>query len=148
MSSTYLSLYYHFVFSTKDRRPVISATWRSRLHDYLGGTVNGFGGQSKCVGGTDDHVHLLVELRATHALADFIRELKKASSIWVHDELDQRDFAWQEGYAAFTVSASGVDEVRRYIENQEEHHRERTFGEELRLFLQKAGVKFDERYLD
>jgi len=118
------------------------------LHGYLKGIVEGLGGQCEIVGGTDDHVHLLVRLGATHRLADFMRELKKASSAWVHEDMSQRDFAWQEGYAAFTVSASAVDEVRRYIENQEEHHRGRSFREELVMMLQRSGVKFDERYLD
>ena len=148
MSSTYLSLYYHLVFSTADREPSIGSEWRLRLHEYLGGTVNRLGGQSLGVGGTNDHVHLLVELKATHCLADFMRELKKASSAWVHEDMAEKGFAWQEGYAAFTVSASAADEVRRYIENQEEHHRARSFREELVIMLQRSGVKFDERYLD
>jgi REP element-mobilizing transposase RayT len=97
------------VFSTKERASLISATWRPRLHQYLGGAVNGLGGESEGVGGTADHVHILVELRATHVLADFMRELKKGSSKWVHEEISQKNFAWQEGYAAFSVSASAVD---------------------------------------
>jgi REP element-mobilizing transposase RayT len=148
MSSTYLSLYYHLVFSTKNRESNITLAWRSKLHKYLAGIVNGLGAQCEIVGGTADHVHLLVKLRATHTLADFMRELKKGSSSWVHEELSKDNFSWQEGYAAFTVSASAVDEVRRYIENQEEHHRERSFREELKIMLQRSGVKFDERYLD
>ena len=148
MASTYLSLYYHLVFSTKVRERIIAAPWRAKLHRYLRGTVEGLAGQCEIVGGTDDHVHLLVRLSATHRLADFMRELKKASSIWVHEDMSLPDFAWQEGYAAFTVSASAVDEVRRYIENQEEHHRERSFRDELVIMLQRSGVKFDERYLD
>jgi putative transposase len=148
MSSTFLSLHYHLVFSTKSREPLIATSWRPNLHQYLGGTVTGLGAQSEVVGGTVDHVHLLIELRATHMLADFMRELKKASSKWVHEKIAQRNFAWQEGYAAFTVSASGVAEVRRYIANQEEHHRERGFREELKILLQRSGVNFDERYLD
>jgi len=148
MPSTFLSLYYHLVFSTKEREPSITASWRPRLHQYLGGVVNGLGGLSQGIGGTADHVHLLIELRATIALSDFMRDLKKGSSMWVHEELSLKNFAWQEGYAAFTVSASAVDEVRRYIENQEEHHRERSFREELKIMLQRSGVKFEERYLD
>jgi REP element-mobilizing transposase RayT len=148
MASTYLSLYYHLVFATKDRESTIATAWRRQLHKYMAGTVEGLGAQCEVVGGTADHVHLLVELQATHTLADFMRELKKASSKWVHEEMSQRDFAWQEGYAAFTVSASGANEVRRYIENQEEHHRERSFREELKILLQRSGVKFDERYWD
>jgi putative transposase len=148
MPSTFLSLHYHLVFSTKHREFLIDDQWRSRLHEYLGGTVKGLGAQSEIVGGTADHVHLLVELRATHTLADFMRELKKASSRWVHDEIRLHLFAWQEGYAAFTVSASALMEVRQYIENQENHHRKRGFLEELKTMLQRSGVNFEERYLD
>lgn len=148
MPSTFLSLHYHLVFSTKHREPFINPEWLPRLHQYIGGTINGLGARSEIVGGIADHVHILAELRATHTLADFMRELKKASSIWVHDEIKLRDFAWQEGYAAFTVSASAVDDVRHYIENQEEHHRKRTFREELEIMLQRAGVAYDPKYLD
>jgi putative transposase len=147
MSSTYLSLYYHLVFSTKNREPMIDVAWRTKLFGYLAGTIEGLGGRCEIVGGMEDHVHNLVRLRATHTLADFVRELKKSSSIWVHRELGQSRFAWQDGYAAFTVSASGADEVRRYIENQAVHHRQRSFLEELRLLLVRSGVEFDEKYL-
>jgi putative transposase len=148
MSSTFLSLHYHVVFSTKQRELLVRDGWRARLHEYLGGVVRGLGARSEMVGGMADHVHLLVELKATHTLSDFMRELKKASSIWVHEEIPLRAFAWQEGYAAFTVSASGLEEVRRYIETQAEHHRERSFRDELKILLQRSGVKFEERYLD
>jgi len=87
MGSTYLSLHYHIVFSTKDRTPSISDEWRNRLYEYLGGTVDGLGGVPQRIGGIQDHVHLLVGLKATHCLADFMRELMKAGSIWVHDEI-------------------------------------------------------------
>src|ERR1051325_1259537 len=99
MGSTYLSLHYHLVFGTKNREPLIDSRWHSRLHDYLGGTVSGLGGIPQGIGGVADHVHLLVGLKATHCLADVLRELKKASSSSVHEELGEA-FAWQEGYAA------------------------------------------------
>src|SRR6476659_1179838 len=127
MASTYLSLHYHLVFATKNREPTIAPEWRSRLHEYLGGTIAGLGGFSQGVGGVVDHVHLLVGLRATHSLADVLRELKKASSVWVHEQIGLRAFAWQEGYAAFTVSATARGPVRNYIATQEEHHRKRSF---------------------
>src|SRR5262245_25418690 len=82
MGSTFLSLHYHIVFSTKERRPLIKPMWRPRLHEYLGGAIRGLGGIPEIVGGVEDHVHLLAGLRATHRLADFMQELKKASSIW------------------------------------------------------------------
>ncbi len=148
MPSTFLSLHYHIVFSTKDREPIIELGWRGRLYEYMAATSKRLGAQCPIIGGTADHVHQLVELRATHVLADFMRELKKSSSMWVRETIPNPAFTWQEGYAAFTVSASGVDEVRRYIENQEEHHRARSFREELVIMLQRSGVKYDERYLD
>ena len=146
--STFLSLHYHIVFSTKDRFPFIDAGWRSRLHEYLGGTINGLGASSEGVGGTADHIHLLVSLKSTHCLADFMRELKKASSSWVRGEIGQSKFGWQEGYGAFTVSPTACEAVKKYIRNQEEHHRTKTFREEFVEFLEQAGVEFDPRYLD
>src|SRR5438477_12216717 len=148
MSSTYLSLHYHLVFSTRNREALISPDWRARLHEYLGGTVRGLGGFPEGVGGVADHVHLLVGLKATHCLADVMRELKKASSVWVRDEMGLGAFAWQEGYAAFTVSATAQDGVKGYIANQEEHHRTRPFREELMDLLERAGIEYDPKYLD
>ena len=148
MSSTYLNFHYHIVFSTKKREPFIGDSWRPELHRYLGGTTEALGGRCEIAGGTADHVHLLVTLWAKPGVADFMRDLKRSSSLWVHADPARHAFAWQEGYAAFTVSASAVDEVRRYIANQEEHHRERSFLEELKIMLVKSGVKFDERYMD
>ncbi len=148
MASTYFSLHYDLVFSTKNREAIIAPEWRTRLHDYLGGTVHGLGGFPEGVGGVADHVHLLIGLKATHCLADFMRELKKASSLWVHDEMRLRTFAWQEGYAAFTVSATARNAVRNYIANQDEHHRTKSFREELLEILKKAGVEYDPKYLD
>ena len=148
MSSTYLSLHYHLIFSTKMREPLISDQWQVRLHEYLGGTVKGLGGFPQGFGGVADHVHLLVGLKATHCLADFMRDLKKSSSAWVHDEIGLKTFSWQEGYAAFTVSATSRDGVKSYIANQSEHHKQKPFRDELIELLNKAGVEFDERYLD
>ena len=148
MSSTYLSLHYHLVFGTKSREPFIAPAWKVRLHDYLGGTIHGLGGFPQGVGGMADHVHLLVGLKATHCLADVMRELKKASSVWVHEQVGVPFFAWQEGYAAFSVSATSREAVRHYIANQEEHHRVKSFREELIEMLDKAGVEYDPRYLD
>jgi putative transposase len=148
MASTYLSLHYHLVFGTKYRTPSIDARWRSRLHEYLGGTVAGLGGFPEGVGGVADHVHLLVGLKATHCLADVLREAKKASSIWVHEQIGDESFAWQEGYAAFTVSATSREAVQRYIAHQEEHHRAKSFRDELVEMLDKAQIEYDPKYLD
>ena len=147
MPSTHLSLHYHIVFSTKDRTPLIAPAWRERLHAFLGGTVNTLGGIPEAIGGVADHVHLLIGLRATHALADVLREVKSVSSRWVHEEIGQPEFQWQEGYGAFTVGAPQCAEVRHYIARQEEHHRTRTFQEEYVEFLRRAGVEYEERFL-
>jgi REP element-mobilizing transposase RayT len=148
MASTYLSLHYHLVFSTRDREEFIVEAIRKPMHDYLAGTVLGLKGHCRAVGGSADHVHLLIGLGATHTLSDFVRELKKASSKWAREQASSRRFAWQEGYAAFTVSASATRDVQRYIANQEEHHRKRSFRDELKMMLDKSGVVYDERYLD
>jgi putative transposase len=148
MASTFLSLHYHLVFSTKNREPYIAADWQDRLHEYLGGTIRGLGGFSQGVGGIDNHVHLLVGLRATHCLADVMRELKKTSSVWVHDTLGVHDFAWQEGYSAFSVSPTARPAVQKYIAHQEEHHRHRSYREELIEMLEQSGVEYDPKFLD
>lgn len=147
MPSTHVSLHYHLVFSTKERVPSIDAAFRSRLHAYLGGVVRGLGGTPLEIGGVADHVHLLVGLKPTHTLSDIMRVMKSDSSKWLHDEMRQNRFAWQEGYGAFTVSRSNVDGVRTYIAQQEEHHRQRSFQEEYLEFLEKHEIEFDERYL-
>jgi REP element-mobilizing transposase RayT len=98
MGSTYYGLHYHWVCSTKERRPFIR-DWGPSLHQYLGGTIRGLGGVPLNVGGVEDHVHALVGLKTTHCIADFVRELKKASSVWVA-ETHEREFECQEGYVA------------------------------------------------
>ncbi len=148
MSSTHLSLNYHLVFGTKNRTASIDLSWRTRLHEYIGGTVRGLGGYPEAIGGVADHVHLLLALKSTHCLADVVRELKKASSAWVHEEIGERTFRWQDGYAAFTVSTTVRVAVRNYIANQEEHHRLKSFREEIVGFLGKAGIEYDQRFLD
>ncbi|MEY2532004.1 MAG: REP-associated tyrosine transposase [Verrucomicrobiota bacterium] len=147
MSSTHLSLHYHLVFGTKNHETLIAPAWRGRLHAYLGGVIRTLDGVPEAVGGAADHVHLLVGLRATHTLADVLRETKSVSSALVHEEVGGSAFAWQEGYGAFTVSASQLENVRTYIQQQEEHHRTRTFREEYLTLLQRHGVEFDERYV-
>jgi REP element-mobilizing transposase RayT len=148
MSSTYLSLHYHLVFSTKNREPFLATASLSLVHEYLGGTLRGLGASPEGIGGTNDHVHIMVGLKATHCLADVMRELKKASSTHVKETLNSPSFAWQEGYAAFTVSATALGAVRTYIANQEEHHRTRSFREELIELLEKAGVEYNPKFLD
>jgi putative transposase len=146
MGSTFFSLHYHIVFSTKERRPFIRREWRPRIHAYLGGVIRGMNGVAETVGGVEDHVHMLASLRPVHCVANVLRDLKKDSTNWVKENFD-RKFAWQEGYAAFNVSPSATDSVRNYIANQEAHHGKHSFVDELQRLLGKAGIEYDEKYL-
>jgi putative transposase len=147
MPSTHTNLHYHIIFSTRDRHPSIHADWRPRLHAYMGGIIRNMEGVALAVGGVADHVHMLAGLKPTHRVSDVLRDLKKRSSAWVHDELGLGKFAWQEGYGAFTVSRSDLGEVTGYINGQEDHHRRRTFQEEYLDFLKTEEITFDEKYL-
>lgn len=146
--STYYSLRYHVTFSTKHRKPWIREAWQDRLHAYLAGTIAKLDGRAYKVGGIEDHVHLLIGLKTTHCIADVLRELKKSATAWVHEELEFPPFCWQDGYAVFSVSPTASHKVAQYIENQREHHRVRSFREELQLMLDAAGVDYDPRFLD
>ena len=148
MPDSYTNLLYHIIFSTKDRRPLITDLYQPRLYDYIGGTIRGLGGFSLELNGTEDHVHVLTKLRPDKALSDVLRELKANASGWMHDVFPDLDkFSWQRGYGAFTVSQSNVDEVRRYITNQKEHHKKITFRDEFIQFLKANEIEYDERYL-
>ena len=116
------------------------------MHSYLGGIIRGMNGVAEIVGGVADHVHLLASLRPVHCIADLMRDMKKDSSTWAKDNFE-RSFAWQEGYAAFTVSPSATDSVKKYIANQEAHHAKLSFVDELKQLLEKAGITYDEKYL-
>src|SRR4051812_38663782 len=126
MPQTHLSLHYHLVFHTKDNIAFIAIDWQIRLHAFLGGCLKTIGAIPIAVGGTADHVHLLIGLKATHCLAHVVKEIKVASSKWVHNEIRQSKFGWQGGYGAFTVSTSQLERVRQYVLNQEKHHQKRS----------------------
>ena len=115
MPSTHVSLHSHLIFSTKDRVPAISGEWRARLHAYLGGIAQGLEATPLAIGGTEDHVHLLVGLKSSHRLDYFLRDLKADSSEWIHKEIGRRLFAWQKGYGAFSVSPANIARVKRYV---------------------------------
>lgn len=146
MAHTYTELLAHIIFSTKERQPLINTELKPRLHAYMHGIVKDIGGKALIIGGIADHVHLLINLPTTVTLADALRTIKSNSSKWTHEE-GHKDFAWQSGYGAFSVSRSNVETVYKYIANQEEHHRRMTFQEEYVMFLQKHGIEYDERYL-
>jgi REP element-mobilizing transposase RayT len=142
-------VYLHLVFSTKDRRPFLrDPILRAEMHAWLGSASGQLDCPSTLVGGVDDHVHILARHGRTISQADWVKEIKRTSSIWIK-ERDPRphDFAWQSGYGIFSVSASNRDAVRDYIARQEEHHRRQGYQEEYRLLLKKHGMEWAERYV-
>lgn len=148
MPESYTNLLYHLVFSTKDRRPLITPTHEVRLYEYMGGIVREQGGISLEMNGTEDHVHLLAKFRPDRALSDLLRDLKSNASGWMHDVFPSlKNFSWQRGYGAFTVSQSNVEQVRAYICRQKEHHLKISFIDEFRAFLKANRINYDKRYV-
>jgi len=149
MANTYTNLLFHIVFSTKGRQPLIRSGMRDELYAYIGGIIRGERGTLLEIGGMPDHIHLLVRLKADVSVADMLRRIKSHSSKWANERPERNmRFQWQTGYSAFTVSESQAATVRRYIREQEPHHRGRSFREELTALLRKHGIEFEERFLD
>lgn len=140
-------LTYHVVFATKYRRRSINREIQERLYEYMGGTLRGKKGHLIEIGGVEDHVHLLAGLSSVLAVSDVIRDVKASSSKWMREEGGVDHFEWQKGYGAFTVSYDRVESIRKYIRNQIEHHRTKTFQEEYIDFLQRHGIEFRTEYL-
>ena len=148
MPHTYASILTHCVFSTKERRRLIDAELQARLWPFVGGIARENGMKALAVGGVEDHAHVLLSLPATMPVAKAIQLIKGGSSKWVHETFpERRAFAWQEGYGAFSVSVSRVEETVAYIRRQAKHHRRVRFEDEFRRFLRKHGIEFDERYV-
>ena len=148
MSHSYACLLAHAVFSTKDRAPLVVGECRERLYPYLGGIAREIGARALKIGGTTDHVHVLLSLPPTLCAADALRDLKANSSRWVHETWpDRGDFAWQTGYGVFSVSESNREAVASYIEGQEAHHRRMPFQEEFISLLKIHGIAYDDRYI-
>jgi REP element-mobilizing transposase RayT len=148
MPHSYVSNILHYIFSTKERFPFIDQELESRLWPYMGGIARENRMKAIAIGGTADHVHSLLSLPAPLSVAKAIQLIKGGSSKWIHDQFPRyRKFQWQEGYGAFSVSASEMKSVINYIDVQKEHHRKRTFQEESLEFLDKYGVDYDPRYV-
>jgi REP element-mobilizing transposase RayT len=136
------------VFSTKDRRPLITAQLRERLWPFLGGIARENGMKALSIGGVEDHVHMLLSLPATMPVAKAMQLIKGGSSKWVHESFsDHRLFAWQSKYGAFSVSVSQLDKIIQYIQNQPEHHDKLSFQEEFLALLKRHNLEYDKRYL-
>jgi len=148
MSQSFTNLLYHLIFSTKDRRPIITLDYQPRLYDYIGGIIREVGGTSLGINGIEDHVHVVTKLRPDKALSDVLRVLKCNASGWMHDLFPSlAEFSWQRGYAAFTLSQSNVEDVRRYVAGQKEHHEKISFRDEFIGFLKENYIEYDERFV-
>src|ERR1022692_1463457 len=148
MAHTFTHLLTRIIFSTKDRRPLLDADLKDRLFPYLGGIMRAHDSKALIINGPTDHVHILASLAAKHSLSDLMRKLKADSSGWIHKHFpNQKSFAWQIGYGAFSVSHSNLAEVEKYIANQEQHHRTVSFQEEFVVLLKKHEIQYDERFL-
>ena len=145
---SYTSLFYHIVFSTKERRPFLTDAILPRTREYIGGIIRSLKGQMLKANGSDDHLHVVAICPATATLASFVGKFKARSSGWIHETFPgEEGFSWQEGYAAFSVSRSALPRVLAYVEGQAEHHRRMTFQEELLSLLEKHEIEYDERYI-
>ncbi|MBB3206609.1 REP element-mobilizing transposase RayT [Rhodopirellula rubra] len=148
MGQSLVQIYVHIVFSTKGRKPFLkSDVQRERLHAYLSGICKNQNSPAIVIGGVEDHVHLLCRLGKTIEIAKLARNLKSDSSEWVKKDLSIKNFYWQTGYGAFSVSPSHIAALTKYIENQGEHHRKESFQIEFRRLCAKYGVEIDERYV-
>jgi putative transposase len=148
VANTFRALNVHCVFSTKNRIPVLTPEIRTRLWAFMGGIANHNGIDPLCIGGVSDHAHLLLSLPTSLSVASAMQFIKGGSSTWLRETFPSLPrFAWQEGYGAFAVSVSHLDEAMRYIQNREEHHRVKTFREEYLAFLQKHRIQYEERYV-
>ncbi len=146
--STYTQIYYHIVFGTKNRKSCLKRENRDNLFKYIWGVLRNKDCHLYRINGVADHLHIFTHLHPSIALADLIKDIKLSSSEWIKKESLFPLFpGWQEGYAAFTASEKEKDRIINYIKNQEEHHRKKSFREELKELLEEAGIEYDERYL-
>lgn len=145
---SYVSSYFHCVFSTKERRRLITPTLRERLWPFIGGIARENKMKALEIGGVEDHVHILLSVPPTMAICKAMQLIKAGLSKWVHETFAEHyAFAWQEKYGAFSVSVSQLPTVIEYIQGQETHHRISTFQEEFLALLKKHGIEYDERYI-
>lgn len=148
MTNAYTSLFTHIIFSTHNREPLLKSALRERLFAYMGGIARENKIKAISIGGTIDHVHMLLLIPANISAAKAVQLVKGGSSKWVHENISSlKKFAWQEGYGAFSIGASQAPAVVAYIAGQQEHHRLKTFQEEYLSFLKKYNIEYDERYV-
>jgi len=148
MPNTYDQIYIQTIFSVQNRISLISDEWRERLNRYITGIVQKNGHKLLAVGGMPDHVHLFFALRPAQSVSDLMQDIKGDSSRWINENgLVDGKFSWQEGYGAFSYSRSQIDTVVKYIKNQPQHHKQKTFIEEYKDFLKAFEIEYDEKYI-
>ena len=148
MANTYNQIYLHLVFAVKYRDGVIDKSWRNELYQYIIGLINNRGHKVYAIGGMSDHIHILVSLSQKQSISELVQEVKRASTLWIKEKKYVRcQFAWQEGFGAFSYGKSQIESVASYIQNQEVHHAKHTFREEYISFLQLFGIEYDEKYI-
>jgi putative transposase len=148
MANTYTQIHIQYVMAVKFRQSLIEPDWKERLHQYITGIVQNHGHKMIATNSTLDHLHMFIGFRPNQSLSDLMRLVKGESSEWLNkQDFVKSTFRWQEGYGAFSYSRSQIKKVAEYIENQEEHHRKKTFLEEYQQFLEHFEVEFDVRYI-
>ena len=148
MANTYTQLYLHFVFSIKYREAVIHKNWKDELYKYITGIIQNNDHKLICINGMPDHIHILVGMKPTQSISDLLKDIKANSSKWINEKgFVKGKFEWQEGYGAFSYGRSQLNDVIKYIENQEEHHKRKSFKEEYIDFLEKFEITYNERFI-
>ena len=148
MPQSLTQLYAHLIFSTKNHAPFLHPSIRPRVHAYLATLLRDYESPYVVVGGVDDHVHILFDQGKMRSPVEFVEHVKKESSKWIKTLGDEfKQFYWQRGYGMFSVSSTHREKVEAYVQNQEEHHRTKSFQEEYREFLDRYGIEYDERYI-
>ena len=148
MANTFTQIHIHAVFAVQNRASLINKSWQDRLYKYIIATIQKHGHKVLSIGGMTDHIHILFGFRPTQALSALIQEVKRDSSEWINKEkLVSGRYSWQEGYGAFSYSKSHVSQVANYIENQERHHKRKSFIEEYKKILKDFDLDYDERYI-
>ena len=148
MANTYTQIHIQFVFAVKHRHGIIHQSWKNELYKYITGIIQNNKHKLLIINGMPDHIHILIGMRPTQSISDLVQEIKANSSKWINEQkFTSEKFEWQEGYGAFSYGKSQIKNVIKYIENQEEHHKIKTFREEYLDFLQKFEVDFDEKYI-
>jgi putative transposase len=148
MANTYTQIHIHFVFAVKFRNGMIQSKWADDLYKYMTGIIQNNNHKLLAINGMPDHIHILIGLRPAQSISDLMKDMKQSSSKWINEnKLTRGHFEWQEGYGAFSHSKSQINQVINYIQNQELHHKKKTFIEEYIDFLEKFEVDYDEKFI-